>query len=279
MKKGITILVFCCITFFINAQVTGVFLINEMVEKCKAVKTLRYTQIKKEMTDGVIRNQVMNAKMQVSPFKIYFFQKSPKEGLEGLFVTGKNNNELLINPNRFPWINISLDPYGNTVRKNNHHVVFQSGFQYMADILNRFIVQYGNNAEKNFIVNGSENYKSFDCWKMTINAPNFHYYEHTVKSGETVTSIANKVLVNDYMILRENNLSGYNDISIGDIIKVPSAYGKKIDIWFDKKIKLLRKVVIYDERGFYESFEYPIIKINPTIEPEEFTEDYDSYGF
>ena len=48
------------------------------------------------------------AKMNNNPLKIYIKNEKLSEGAEILYVEGENNNKILINPNTFPYISMSL---------------------------------------------------------------------------------------------------------------------------------------------------------------------------
>ena len=91
-------------------------IIAEMIETCYNVKSLHYTQRKIERIEGQLSKQTSNIKFRKEPFMVYMIQQAPKEGLEVLFKNGENDNNALINTNGFPWVNVSLSPFGNKMR-------------------------------------------------------------------------------------------------------------------------------------------------------------------
>ena len=82
------------------------------------------------------------------------------------------------------------------------------------------------------------------------------------------------------MILEKNKkIDDYFDISIGQIIKIPNDYAPKMVLYIDKKLNLPLVIEVYDDKGFYERYEYRKLEFNPIITNEEFTPDFKEYGF
>ncbi|MFL5729850.1 MAG: DUF1571 domain-containing protein, partial [Cytophagaceae bacterium] len=80
----------------------------------------------------------------------YSYMHSPTKGLEVLYVDGKNGNNACVNPNSFPYVTLNLDPYGSSMRKDNHHTIHEVGFGYIADIMNHMIKKSGSDYDKYF---------------------------------------------------------------------------------------------------------------------------------
>src|SRR6478609_8131607 len=69
------------------------------------VQTLRFHLNKTERIEGVLQKAEQDVKFSHSPRKIYTYIHSPNKGVELLWIEGKNDNQVYINPNAFPYVN------------------------------------------------------------------------------------------------------------------------------------------------------------------------------
>ena len=256
-------------------------LIKTMLVRTKQINTLKFTLKTHERFQTTMFKQKAYYKLIYEPFKVYYKQEYPVKGLEVLYVSGSNNNKALVNTNSFPWINISLNPYGNLIRENQHHTIFESGFDYMVSILKHLLNKYDTNALSMIESYELVNLNGQICHKIILENQYFKYFSYTVKKGETINTIAKKFKINDYMIIeKNNNIDDFNDnINPGQIIKIPNDYAKKIIIYIEKQRMIPVVMKIYDDKGLYEYYEFSNIKINPEIKPGEFSREYAEYGF
>jgi outer membrane lipoprotein-sorting protein len=274
------IILFITFSFAESKSQQAYDLCKDMLLKCKEINTLAFAFKKQERVNGKMNSDKSTVKMQQNPLKIYYKQEYPKAGLELLFIAGKNNNQALINPNSFPWVNVNLDPYGSTMRDGQHHTVHKMGFMSMVNILEHIWAKYGDEAAKTMVkYEGETTWDGNACYKILMENTNFKYVNYTVKQGETLISIAEKNKLSEHMILEKNKLSSYTNVSAGKTILIPSDYAKKMELYLDKNRGIPLYIKVYDDIGLYEQYEYYNVKINPRFTPEEFTEDYDSYGF
>lgn len=259
---------------------SGYSIAKRMFEKTSSINSLTYTITKQERIKGKMTKQVSFTKMIKEPFKVYLRQQYPKAGTEILYVEGKNNNKALINPNGFPWINLKLNPREGIMRNNQHHTLFQSGFDHVVSILEFLSKKYNSEIENLVINNGIINYKNRDCYSISLSNPYFEYIDYTVSGNETVIDIATRYKLSAHMILEINNsIKDYDDIVAGQVIKIPNDYSPKMLLYVDKDKLIPVRMDIYDDKGLYEKYEYSEVKINPNIASEEFAQDYPEYGF
>ena len=252
---------------------------KNMFARTKRISTLTYVMKKKERVNGKIVVQKSAVKLNRSPFKVYIKQLFPKEGVEVLFVEGANSNKAIINPNGFPWINVSLDPNGSTMRRNQHHTILDSGYDLFISILEHLFNKYGTET-KSMLKISTLKWNGHSCWVVRIDNPHFKYYNYKIKPGESLISIADKFKISEHMILEKNEeVDDFYDVSAGDIIEIPNDYAPELELYIDKEAMMPLVMKVYDEQGLYEHYEYTNLVVNPTISPEEFTEEYDDYGF
>lgn len=259
---------------------SGYAIVKEMFAKSSAINTLVYSLSKQERINGKMVKQVTYTKMSKNPFKVYVRQFSPKDGVEVLYVEGSNDGKAIVNPNGFPWMNLKMDPKDGMMRNDQHHTIFQSGFDHVISILEFLCNKYKDDIEEIVLFNGLVKYKDTECYSISFNNPNFKYIDYTVKEGETIDDIAARLKLSGHMIVEKNkSVKHYNDVKPGQTITIPNDYSPKLLLYLDKVQLLPLRMDVYDDQGLYEKYEYFDIELNPSIEMGEFSEDFSQYGF
>lgn len=251
-------------------------LVNSVLSSISSIKTLRYNLSCNERINGKMAHTESSVKLQLSPRKLYLSLRGP----ELLWMQGENNGNALVNPDAFPYMNLNLDPYGQLMRKDQHHTIHEMGMHYLADILKDGVRKAGDKLGKYFMYLGEEKYENRTCYKLSISFPEFSWSNYTVKQGETLVSIARKLYLSEYMILENNpEFSWYTDVKAGQVIKVPSAYAKLTLLMVDKELMLPVSNKVFDDKGLFETYEYHGLILNSTIQAEEFTKQCKDYHF
>lgn len=254
--------------------------IDEMLSSIDRIKTLKYKIKQFERIEGEMIIAEQDVKLSVSPVKIYFYNYFPNKGAEVLWVEGQNDGDALVNPSSFPYFNLNLDPYGRILRKDQHHTIFDLGFDYLAKIIRDALDRAGEDFEKYCKYQGTVKWNNIDCHKIVIEYDDFNYIPYVVQQGETVLSIAKKLKVSEYMIVEINPaVDNYGDVKAGQQIMVSNAYAKKTVLYIDKRNNLPIFQKMYDEKGLYEIYEFHDLQVNPLIREEEFTKDYKEYDY
>lgn len=255
-------------------------IIDNMYIAIDKIKSLSFTMRKIERIDNQYLKGEQHVRFAKNPKRIYTKVLSPNEGVEVLYIEGKNKNAALVNPNAFPYINLSLDPYGSIMRNNNHHTVHEVGFDYIADIISHIDKKSGSNFGNYFTYVGDTVFDGKSCYKIKIDYKPFAYTDYVVQAGETITSIAYKLHISDYMILQLNkNLSGYQDGKPGMVIRIPNAYSKLTFLYIDKKTFLPILQTMYDDKGLFEQYGFYNLQLNPVFGPDEFNRKNGEYDF
>ena len=255
-------------------------IIDKMLSSIDRIKTLKYKIKQFERIEGEMINAEQDIKLSVSPFKVYAYIYLPDEGAEFLWVEGKNDGDAIVNPNGFPYINLNLDPYGKILRKDQHHTIFELGFDYLAQILKAAMARTDDDFDKYCEYKGTIKWNNIDCHVIVIEYDGFKYVPYVVGEGETVLSIAKKLGLSEYMIVNTNPaVDNYDDVKAGQQIKVPNAYAKKTILYIDKRNNLPIYQKMYDEKGLFEIYEFHDLQVNPLIPEEEFTKSYKEYDF
>ncbi len=253
-------------------------IIIEMIQHANKLQGFTAEITKEERIDGELVKQITAVKLIRQPFQLYLNQRYPKKGVE--ILVRKNNNRALINPNAFPWINLSLDPYGSLMRKDQHHTVYDSGFDLMAGILHRELARIGTDTSEHIFYHGETEWQGRSTFLVEMSNPHYKQVIYHVQLGEDLNSIARKLNINEYAILQLNEeVDYYDDVAPGQEIIVPSSYAKKMELYIDKEHMLPLLIKVWDAEGLYEQYAYKKFVINPYFAPDEFTSDYKKYGF
>lgn len=216
-------------------------------------------------------------KLNRKPRMLYIYIK----GIEVLWTAGTNNGKALVKPNSFPYINLNLDPMGSLMRQDQHHTINEMGFDYFGGIVEYCANKLGDKVDQYFSLEGEERWNNRPCYKLVINNKDFAYTSYTVGDNESITSIARKLFVSEYMIVELNpKFKDYFDIlKKGQVIKVPNWYAKNVTIYIDQLYFLPIGVKVYDDKGLFEEYNYFFLQVNPTFEKDEFTKDFKGYKF
>lgn len=219
----------------------------------------------------------MAVKLMRNPFKVYIKQTVPRN-VEVLYVTGWNSGKAMVNAGSLiPNLNLGID--GDQLRENQHHNLLSSGYDELVRLFENLINKYGANTQLARVM-GTETVNGRACWKIVLENPNFGFQNYTVLANENLITIARKLYLCEHMILENNpSVSNYWSVRAGQVIKVPSDYGKKAEIWIDQQLMLPMKVMVYDNVGLYERYEFTNVRVNPAFQANEFTPDFPGYGY
>ncbi len=252
--------------------------IHNMFDSIRQVRTLRYFLISTERINGKTLKAHSLMKINISPMRVYM--NNPVKGLEILWSSDKNKNNALVRSRSFPFMNFSLDPLGSTMRKDQHHTLYDLGVGYIGTIVASGVVKAGRDFDKHFEYQGTVTHDKQECHSILVKFPEFKFIKYTVGKNETVTSIARKYNLADYMIRARNGLmSQFGVLKEGKEIEIPSIYANKTEVYIDKKTCLPLSVKVYDDEGLYESYEMYSMKVNSRFEADEFSKTFKDYGF
>jgi LysM repeat protein len=259
----------------ISAQSQSREITERMLQEISKLKGLKYNTEIQERINGKLEPGTNFIKVNFKPFKAYVKVSSA----ELLYVEGENNNKALIKANSIPYFNVSLDPKSSLLRKGQHHTIFEIGFSYFADIIRDGIRKSGSDFDKIFTIKGSTKHDNRDCWVLNVEAPDFKWVPYTVSKGETVSTIARKLKVSEYMVFERNKLKDYNSVKEGQVIQVPSNYALRTIVYIDKQSFLPVVQIIFDDLGIFARYEYHNLVINPPFSEKEFSKDFPDYKF
>ena len=183
-------------------------------------------------------------------------------------------------PHVFPYFTLTLDPRGNLMRKNQHFTVLDIGFDFVAKTIAVALSKEKEQVGKHLSYVGKVEKNKMMCHLLIYENQSFSYTDYTVLHKETVSSIASKFTVNDYMLRCKNKLyDHYGYLKEGMVIKIPTYYCKKAVFYIEEKSMLPVSLSIYDDVGFFESYDFYDLEINKPIPAIEFKRNYSGYSF
>ena len=275
------LIVFCfLLSSHVNAQAPALGakdVIFKMIKSINDLERLKYSLKIIERGKKGFNYYESSVKLSRKPRKIYLYIK----GIELLWVSGWNNNKAYVKPNSFPYVNLSLDPLGYLMRQDQHHTLNEMGVDYFGGLIEYMALKNVGKFDSYFKLEGEERINNRPCYKIVIDNKDFAYENYTVGENESITSIARKLHISEYMILLVNpKFKDYFDIlKKGQVIVVPNAYAKHVTLFIDQLYFLPISIKILDDKGLYEQYDYHFLQVNPKIDDAEFTKKYKDYKF
>lgn len=253
-------------------------MVAQMLDSIKAVKTVRFKVSAIERINNVYATASSENKISVSPRKLYFL--NPEKKLEILYVTGMYNNKAVVKPHVFPYFTLMLDPNGNLMRKNQHYTINELGFEFVGRTILLALSKEKENINKVLTYHGKRDKNGYKCHLFVYECENFTFTEYTVLHKETLSFIAAKLNLNDYMLRTKNNL--FNDFGYlkeGSKLQIPVYYCKKAIFYLEEKTLLPMSVSVFDEVGLFENYDFTNVILNKPFNDKEFTKEYKDYHF
>ena len=199
--------------------------------------------------------------------------------MEILFCKGQNADKAIINPNGFPYVNVSLSPYGNKMREGNHYTLYDVGFETLVSNLRHSVIMLGNRTDDFFKNEGTVTFDGRSCDKIVLRNPNFGWQNYTVTKATSLESLARSLYLGAHMIKEKNKLGGYGTLAAGTVLKIPTTFAKEVILYIDKKTRAPIYQEIRDNEGLYAKYEFTNLIINPTFAADEFATTHTGYHF
>jgi len=242
-----------------------------------AIDNLRYLRCSAKAQERIGReikpsNSLM--KLAFNPLRVYL---KDNKNVEVLWVTGQNGGDAWVYPASFPYVTLSLDPFGALMRKGQHHTVLQAGFGTIADLLHPSGLRQDAAFSGTFRYAGDTTVLGLPCHMLRSDFPQFRYVAYRTGKNETVSTVAERFGCGEYRILERNHLSPGDALPEGKVVQVPNGYGRRTILCLDAKTYLPVVVDVRDDQGLFEKFEFYNVVANQPIPLEEFTKSFKGY--
>jgi len=123
---------------------------------------------KKEVVDDDLISQKMKLKIRHDPFSVYMLFQDPREGREVIFVSGQNDNKLLVHETGLAALigTLSLSPDDSRVKAENRYPITKAGMANMVQaVIDQWEVEskYGECDVRYFSDAKIEKYDKYNC--------------------------------------------------------------------------------------------------------------------
>ena len=254
---------------------------TQMLNACEKIQGAKYDVITTERKkNGSITVKKLQVKLKTHPKQIYIYCIQPDSSAEVLWKPAEMKNEALVNPNGFPYINLKLDLYSSTLRKDDHHTIKELGFDYIYSMVTHIKNKLGDKFYSYLSIADTIQKDGRKLARIVFDYTDFAYIPYIIKKGENATTIAIMNDINEYMIVCANkNVKDFHDVKEGQQIVIPNCFGRKIIFGIDVETKLPLLQEVYDEKGLFERYELNNFILNPKFAEDEFTPDFKDYHF
>jgi outer membrane lipoprotein-sorting protein len=275
----LTLLVACQTGIF--AQNPAKPIMDKMLVQMSKVLSTSARVKRVERIGGKYVTGEMAFKAMFSPsLKVYIKIIDPNPGTEVLYVKGWNSDKAYVNPNRFPWVNVSLDPEGSTMMEEQHHSLFCVGFGFTEGVVRYVYEKHKEDFDEHVFYMGQEKWSTRTVHVVKIIYNDYGVVNYTIKNEKSLAELERKIFVPAAKILELNpTIDDYWDIKPGQVVRVPNAYGKESIFKIDTEHFLPVVQIVNDDKGLLEKYEYHDVRVNPRFNTMEFSKDYPDYGF
>lgn len=235
--------------------------------------------VKKERIDGDLKTEKMFFKF-ARPFKVYLKYIDPHPGQEVLYIRGWNKNKIKAHKGSFPDITVNLSPYGRQAMKDSHQPIMTFGLERQIRIMANIHRNAMKRGEGTYEVSDGGMFFGQPVWKIEARLPKTGRIVKA-KDDENLWEFAERVGQDMYVILHHNDdIDSPKDIDEGDEVFVPYHYGSRLEYLVSQRTYMPLRETSWDHQGkIYESYEYPVLQLNPGLTPKDFDPDNDAYDF
>jgi len=261
----------------------GSKILIESIEEIQSLKSLQFVMVSTERIEGKLQRSKSLTKTEMNPYRSYLMGilGDGTRGPELLYAKGKNNNEVLVSPNKFPFFNIKTKPNSWILRKGHHYTVEENIYTFISKVMvNEFKKLGRENLDQYVSMQDDVLFNKINCYQITTNWKQFEWIPYKVKSGETLTSISQSKRICDTQVLFKNDdVANYDDVETGDDILIPNHYAKQVIFYLEKTTLLPLYIKILDEQGVFAIYEISELIINPDFKELDFSTENDDYNF
>jgi len=258
-------------------------IVNKMLKAMESYKTCVYTMKSEERLPDMkeLRGGEIFTKVNESPRKIYMkMTADPNKGTEVLYNEGENGGKAIVKSSKV-FFSLSLAPTGSLLTKDQHHTVLSVGFRLVSRIIEAGIKRADAQGkfDEVFKYAGDVTWNGRSCYKLIIEDPTWTYTTYKAQKGETMLTIASKLLISEYSIGDLNGVKSFEDDLGGRTLKVPTSYAKKTVFYVDKENNFPVFQELTDDRGIFERYQFFNLKVDPGFKADEFTKGFSGYNF
>ena len=237
------------------------------------------TLVKQELFGDELIKQTIAFKFS-RPFKVYVKYIEPHAGREGIYVRGVNRDRLRAHKGSIPDLAVSLSPLGRVAMADNHHPITSFGLERMLEVGTRNIRKAIERGDSTLSLSDGGVVNGEPTWRIDVESrPGGHYVR--ARHAEDLWELATRVGQDMYVILHHNDeIDSPTDVSEGQRVFIPHYYARRGEYFIGKRTLVMLKAKSWDYRGtLYESYEYPVLELNPGLSERDFDHRNKDYDF
>ena len=211
-------------------------------------------------------HKTRHARMKISvtdtqPLRVRAEVLYPDKGPLIEYDEEKNENEALLTPKKWlPYVNFHADIHGSLLRRG-HHAINETSLHAFAKLIQR--CEYDGKQSMKVKYKGVHSLNGKACHLVELSSESYHIRHYTIKAGENFIRLGFKLNVNPFKILSLNpRFSNYFEAHTGSVIRVPSAYAKRCQIYILADSHLPYRINVFDEYGLFEQYVFSDIKLD-----------------
>lgn len=263
-----------------QAQPSAEELFAQSLKAIKAVDSYQGQFVMRELIGDDLEVSKVHFKFK-RPFKVYMKYINPSEGQEVLYVRGENDNELKAHKGSFPDITVNLNPYGRAAMKGSHQPIQTFGLQKQIEIMGHIYRKAVATGKVTYTVKDAGKFMGEAVWEIEAKLPSTGKVVTVLEEEDgSLWKFAKRVGQTMYVILHYNDIKSPGSIDEGDEIFVPDNYGSKIRYLVGKTSLMPLQETSWDHKGrVYESYDYPVLKLNAGLTDKDFDPENEAYDF
>lgn len=200
-------------------------------------------------------NRPLNVRMEVL---------APNKGAVVEYNAQEDKDEAFVIPRKWaPSIKFKRDIHGSLLRPG-HYSIDETSLNYIDQIIKRHEEQFIKRGiyRKGVRYWGNLHVDGVPCHKIEFMDQDYRISVYTVRQGDDLIKIARDKVINPYKIKELNpEIKTYYDVKPGQVIRIPTSYGKRCVIYVDSRNYLPRRLEIYDENGWFERYSFYDIQV------------------
>jgi outer membrane lipoprotein-sorting protein len=237
------------------------------------------TLVKQELFGDELVKQTIAFKFS-RPFKVYVKYIEPHAGREGIYVRGANRNRLRAHKGSLPDVAVSLSPLGRVAMEDNHHPITSFGLERMLEVGTANIRKALERGDATVRVSNGGVVNGEPTWRIDVKSRSGGRHVDA-RRGEDLWELATRVGQDMYVLLHHNDgIDSPTDLSEGQSVFVPNYYASRGEYFIGKRTFMMIKAKSWDHHGqLYESYEYPVLELNPGLDDRDFNHRNKAYDF
>jgi outer membrane lipoprotein-sorting protein len=254
-------------------------LLDESFNAMAGVYDYQGILIKRERIGDELVEQTIEFKFS-RPFKVYVKYVEPHAGREGIYVRGSNKNRLRAHKGSTPDLAVRLNPRGRIAMTDNHHPITSFGLERMLEVGAENIRKAIERQDATLSISDGGVVHGEPTWRIDVESRSGGRYV-TAKRYEDLWELAARVRQDMYVILHHNeDIDSPTDLRAGQRVFVPRYYAGRGKYFIGKRTFMMLKAASWDHDGnLYESYEYPVLELNPGLDNRDFDQRNKNYEF